>query len=158
MLCEKCKKRQATTHISRTVNGVRVEKHLCAACAAEEEFGGGLFDMLSTVFGEVPAGVPGSARCELCGRTFAQIAESGRLGCANCYKVFAKELRPSLQKMHGSVKHVGKRSPFGKAAGGDKAARLAELRDELKTSIADEAYEKAAALRDEIKRLEADGQ
>lgn len=35
MLCQNCKKRQATIHITRIVNGKRVEMHLCAQCAQE---------------------------------------------------------------------------------------------------------------------------
>ena len=44
MLCQNCKKRQATIHITRIINGRKVEMHLCAQCAAElgltgEDFG-----------------------------------------------------------------------------------------------------------------------
>ena len=35
MLCQNCHKRQATIHITRVVNGRRVEMHLCAQCAKE---------------------------------------------------------------------------------------------------------------------------
>lgn len=159
MLCEKCKKNQATTHISSTVNGVHVEKNLCAACAAEEgfsEFGGGLFSMLSSMFGEGVSspGIRSGLRCSLCGKSFEDIAESGRLGCANCYKTFASQLAPSLQRIHGTVKHVGKRSKFRQVQD-TKANRLEKLKTALQTAIHEEAFEKAAELRDEIKKLEA---
>lgn len=160
MYCEKCKKNQATTHISSTVNGVHVEKNLCAACAAEEgfsEFGGGLFNMLSTMFGEgAPApGVRGGKRCSLCGKSFADIAESGRLGCADCYHTFKDQLAPSLQRIHGTMKHVGKRSKYNNAKA-EKAMRLEELKAELQAAVKDEAFEKAAQIRDEIKKMEAE--
>lgn len=159
MLCEKCKKNQATTHISSTVNGVHVEKNLCAACAAEEgfsELGGGLFSMLSSMFGEGASnpGAGSGVRCSLCGKSFADIAESGRLGCANCYKTFAGQLAPSLQRIHGTVKHVGKRSKYRKQPD-TKAAQLEKLKAALQTAVAEEAFEKAAELRDEIRQLEA---
>lgn len=33
MLCQNCKKHEATTHIKRIVNGESTEAHLCADCA-----------------------------------------------------------------------------------------------------------------------------
>ncbi len=159
MLCEKCKKNQATTHISSTVNGVHIEKNLCAACAAEEgfsEFGGGLFSMLSTMFGEgtQTQNATRDSRCKLCGKSFSDIAQTGRLGCAGCYTTFANQLAPSLQRIHGSVKHLGKRSKY-KQPKETKINRVDQLKIELQQAVKDEAYEKAAELRDEIKRLEA---
>ena len=53
MLCDKCKKATATSHIKRNINGNVQEFHLCAECAAQE----GLSDpfafdgMLSSFFG-----------------------------------------------------------------------------------------------------------
>ncbi len=38
MLCQKCKIRPASVHITKIVNGKKVERHLCAQCAAEEGF------------------------------------------------------------------------------------------------------------------------
>ncbi|MFH1709778.1 MAG: AAA family ATPase [bacterium] len=35
MLCQNCKQRQATVHVTRIVNGRRVEQHLCSHCAAD---------------------------------------------------------------------------------------------------------------------------
>lgn len=156
MLCEKCKINQATTHISTTVNGVHIEKNLCSACAAEENlsaFGGGLFSMLSTMFEESPQN-NSVERCKLCGKSFADIVHSGRLGCAACYTTFSKQLSPSLKRIHGSMKHVGKYSKY-KNTNQTKTDKLESLKLQLKEAIANEAYEKAAEIRDEIKGLEA---
>ena len=35
MLCEKCKKNEANFHITRIINGVKEEQHLCEICAKE---------------------------------------------------------------------------------------------------------------------------
>jgi len=35
LLCQNCKQRQATVHVTRIVNGRRVEQHLCSSCAAD---------------------------------------------------------------------------------------------------------------------------
>lgn len=38
MLCQKCKARPASVHITKIVSGKKIERHLCAVCAAEEGF------------------------------------------------------------------------------------------------------------------------
>ncbi|HVN67833.1 MAG TPA: Clp protease N-terminal domain-containing protein, partial [Candidatus Sulfotelmatobacter sp.] len=38
MICEKCHIRPATVHITKIVNGKKIERHLCSICAAEEGF------------------------------------------------------------------------------------------------------------------------
>jgi hypothetical protein len=38
MLCQKCKVRPAQVHITKIVNGKKVERHLCGQCAVEEGF------------------------------------------------------------------------------------------------------------------------
>ncbi len=73
MLCQNCKQRQATIHVTRIMNGRRVEQHLCSKCAADlglmggglGEFGGfgdlgfpGLFefpDLFTSFFKRRPA-------------------------------------------------------------------------------------------------------
>lgn len=159
MLCDKCKKNQATTHISSTVNGIKIEKNLCSHCAAEEgfsEFGGGLFNMFSTMLGEANTIQSNNAaeRCKLCGKTFDDIARSGRLGCACCYNTFAKQLSPSLKRIHGSIKHIGKRSKCGDTTISPEK-EIHNLKSELQKAVEAENYEKAAELRDKIKGLEA---
>ena len=37
MLCDKCKQREANVHIKQSVNGVTTERNLCEVCAREEE-------------------------------------------------------------------------------------------------------------------------
>ena len=87
MLCEKCGKNNATTHIRSVVNGVVTEKHLCACCAANEGYsdmqGNNLTQLLSSMFGDIMAANSsmGAVRCKCCGGAFADIAESGKVGC-----------------------------------------------------------------------------
>jgi ATP-dependent Clp protease ATP-binding subunit ClpC len=38
MICQKCKINPASVHITKIVNGKKVERHLCGQCAAEEGF------------------------------------------------------------------------------------------------------------------------
>ena len=60
MICEKCGKNNATTHIRSVVNGVVVEKNLCGYCAAKEGYSNlsdnSLTQMLASVCEELPCG------------------------------------------------------------------------------------------------------
>jgi protein arginine kinase activator len=63
-----------------------------------------------------------------------------------------------MRKIHGSLQHTGKRPGADAAVGAPrerkKHGRLDELKQQLKQTIKAEEYEKAAALRDEIRALE----
>ena len=94
MLCEKCGKRQATTH-QKSINGVYEEHHYCSKCAAENggklpPFGAfgenGLFSSLLGLPFSAPAqrSASDAVRCPSCGTSFAEISQSGRVGCAKC--------------------------------------------------------------------------
>lgn len=160
MLCEKCGKYVATTHVKQTVNGKTEEYHLCAACAATQGVHAmwdsfDLGNLWGTLFAEPAARSLGdTVRCEACGHSFREIAESGRAGCPQCYTTFYDRLLPSLQRIHGKVRHTGKIP----AAGGEKAQRarrLEQLKKELAESIEKQEYETCAKLRDEIREWEA---
>lgn len=159
MLCQKCGNHPATTHVKRTVNGKTTELHLCAACAAEQGIGnmfGGfsLGDFWGSLFAEpaMPA-VTDSVRCEGCGKSFREIASSGRAGCPSCYTTFYDRLLPSVQRIHGKTGHVGK-VPTGAGSEVLRARELDDLRRQLNTAIANQEYEKCAELRDRIRELE----
>ena len=159
MLCEHCGQNPATTHVKRTVNGKTSEYHLCAACAAKQGLGQ-MFD-LGNFWGSVFADpalrqAKDTVRCEGCGKTFREIASSGRAGCPACYTTFYDRLLPSVQRIHGKTGHVGKIP----AAAGESVRRereLEDLRRELNEAIAAQEYEKCAGLRDRIRELEGGG-
>ena len=162
MLCDKCGKNNATTHIKQIINGVVTERDLCPSCAAKEGFGklshGGLAEMLSSMFGDSLIGKQESqvTRCGCCGSSFADIAESGKCGCPECYNTFNSELLPYLKRVHGSIQHIGKipnRAPLTVAVDTETAEGL---RSKLNQLIREEKYEEAAIIRDKIKRLEGE--
>ena len=161
MLCEKCGKNPATTYVKRTVNGNTTEQHLCAACAATQgwgsmwnEFGLDLNSFWGNLFAE-PAtrALADTVRCECCGRSFAEISKSGKVGCPSCYAIFYDRLLPMVQRLHGKTRHVGKIPE----AGSEEARRAQEL-DGLKKQLAEavekQEYETCATLRDRIRELE----
>lgn len=162
MICSKCGKNPAVSHIHTFINGVVSDTYLCAECAEaekKENFGGNdFFDILASVFGENRAAAS-EKKCECCGSSFSDIASSGRVGCGNCYKVFADELAPSLQKIHGRTSHIGKKAGMKTAETIDKSGAensIESLKKKLKEAIEREEYEKAAVIRDEIKKAEGE--
>lgn len=159
MLCEKCGKNNATTHIRSVMNGVVTEKNLCGYCAASEGYGnmsGSLTGLLASMFGDVLAmdSKTAATRCDCCGSTFSDIAESGKVGCPECYKTFYDELLPYLKRVHGSTKHAGKIPNCAPLAVKTNEDTVESLRLKLTQLVREENYEEAAIVRDKIKRIE----
>ena len=161
MLCELCKQSQATVHLTEIINEQMTELHLCEACAnqkgAQVESHFGLADLLSGLADfsktQEPEEVSTKA-CPACGMTYEDFRKVGRLGCAECYPTFKRSLGSLLKRIHGSPIHIGKApARLLKPA---KAAKteLLELKRKLEQAIEDEAFEEAAKLRDQIRRLE----
>lgn len=162
MLCQKCGKNPATTHIKTVINGKVTEQNLCSHCASNNGYsnfaGGSISNMLASMLGQTMQAYPqsASARCQCCGASFADIAESGKVGCANCYNEFGNELLPYLKRIHGSVCHSGKVPGHKELVIASSDNSVEKLKAKLASLVAAEKYEEAALVRDEIKRLEAE--
>ncbi len=108
--------------------------------------------------------------CDSCGMTFHDFKRTGLLGCSRCYEVFEDKVGPLLERAHeGGTHHVGKIPRRALAASregatghrlaamlGDqreRAERLTQLRKQLENAVKGEQYERAAAIRDEMRRL-----
>ena len=160
MICDKCGKNNATTHIRSVVNGVVTEKNLCGYCAATEGYNqltdNSLAGMLASMFGDVmESHLPSaSVRCPVCGVSFSDIAETGKVGCAECYKSFYSELLPYLKRIHGGTKHVGKIPNIAPLVIKKDNDTIQDLRMMLNRLISEEKYEEAAVIRDKIKKME----
>lgn len=169
MICQACGKKTATTHIKTVVNGKLTEYHLCEDCAREKGYGS-WFSHWDLDFGNMLSGLLGSTRtedvkrCEKCGASFSEIAESGKVGCPECYKTFRAQLLPVIQRIHGTAQHKGK-TPGGSALRVTEQnnkivpvqSALEEKRKALQKAIEAQEFEQAAVLRDEIKELENNG-
>lgn len=173
MLCQNCGKREATTHIKRVVNGETSEHHLCSECASSlgygDVFGGfgmNLGDLLGGFLSESAperGQLAAPLRCEKCGSTWRDIAREGKVGCANCYRVFYDRLAPSLQRIHGKIRHTGKTSGSAQAQPAEaekspqalRQEQIEALQKQMQEAVASQDFEQAARLRDEIKALQA---
>lgn len=160
MVCQECKKRPATVHISKVVQNRSEEYHYCESCARERgdlelvmDPGQALQKMLASfAFGVMPEAVP-QLTCGVCGQTYESFRQTGRLGCPSCYREFEQALGPVIRRVQGSERHVGK-IPKRKGKHVMAHRRLQELRTQLDRLVAREQYEQAAQVRDQIHALE----
>lgn len=170
MLCQNCKKNEATTHIKRVLNGEATQSHLCSACAQSlgynnlfDDFSLNLPGLFSGFFDDTAFALGESRldRCEVCGSSFDDIIREGTVGCANCYEKFYSKLLPSIQRIHGKVKHAGK-VPSVKVEAPKPAEEakvtdpVKELEEEMEKAVKEQNFERAAIIRDQIKELKGD--
>ncbi len=164
MKCQKCEK-QATFHITELEGGKHQELHLCEEHArqyltqsetettASPGLAGALAHQLAV--GQTAEELEKLDRkaCPVCGITFYEFRNQGRLGCPHDYVFFEKELEPLIANIHGETAHTGKR-PKHYAGGTQRKTDLIRLRREMKEAITQEDYEQAGKLRDQIRRTE----
>ena len=91
-------------------------------------------------------------------RTYAEIANTGHVGCANCYQLFADRLNPSIVRIHGNAAHCGKHSKITAQAREERAEtkedKIKRLQSQLDEAIKQQEFERAAELRDQIREME----
>ncbi len=168
MICDRCKKNAAQVYYTENINGKETKLALCTDCADEMKaageigipdiFGGGLFgggvgSLMGSIFGSQPR-VANAKKCDLCGMTFSDFMKEGKAGCPRCYDTFGDELEGTVAGIHGGTKHRGK-APAKYRAKIAEAEKIAELRRKISDAVAEEDYETAAHLRDEIRRIES---
>ena len=93
--------------------------------------------------------------CPVCGISFFEFRNSGRLGCPYDYTHFEEDLQQLLSNVHDSTEHNGKRP--NRSANADSQARMIQLRREMEEAVEQEDYERASEIRDELKTLESSG-
>ena len=175
---------EVATHEVLIKGGKPIDVYLCEACAAKAA---GAVKAHAPATQIVVAaiqqatGTSGEAAarqltCPQCRTTFAQFRHDGVLGCPACYDAFEQPLSPLLERAHeGGTHHVGKvprrasalrsgqpgpgvparQAPVLSAQ--ERAQRAMAMRKQLAEAIAAEQYERAARLRDELRRLETPG-
>lgn len=154
MLCEQCGKNNANAIITKTINGVSSTYNLCSECAFKAGYSNifGEFS-LNHIMPELERAVNFEVHCSRCGSTFGEILTNGKLGCSECYSIFKNELIPAIEDIHGKAYHVGKR-PKRLSQQDTSEITLADLKHQIEQAIKSEDFERAAAIRDEIKKLE----
>ncbi|MCI0530524.1 MAG: UvrB/UvrC motif-containing protein [candidate division Zixibacteria bacterium] len=171
MLCQECKKKESSVHLTQIVNDQKLVLNLCQDCAEKKGFhnpfwGGNLplGDMLSNLSGSKGTGKDGtskdgSATCPGCGMVFSDFAKLRRFGCGQCYSAFRPQLTKMLASIHGTTEHKGQlpqaaTTSLLKGLPEVKQVKKEEqLQKELKKAIAREDFEKAAEIRDKLKTI-----
>ncbi|MDD5504945.1 MAG: UvrB/UvrC motif-containing protein [Candidatus Omnitrophica bacterium] len=173
MLCDICKKNEATVHLTEVVNENITELHICEQCARAkgasmyQHFGiaellSGLVDMPDDM---VSKKSHINIKCPACNMSYDNFKKIGRFGCARCYETFSRALFPLFKKIHGTPCHIGRqareiRKDKIRSDGKSQKPRsakdiLKDIRLELADAVEKEEFEKAAVLRDKIKMLES---
>ena len=189
MLCEKCRKNEATNFYHENVNGKVRSMRLCAECAKSLEESGDLpklnadkffedFDFFDEPFFQNPvktlnslfsgffggekalgSGNPtgeektAEKKCEGCGSTLRDFATRGA-GCPKCFETFAEELAPTVSRAHGRTVHTG-RAPAKFRDRIETKRKIEALIEEQREAVKNEDFERAAEIRDELKKLRA---
>jgi len=170
MLCEKCKKNEAKINLITVINAQKHEVWLCENCAkdiANVPFLGGISQSANLPFKEMITEILSKADsknnignneikeiiCSNCGLTYDEFKKTGRLGCSDCYEAFRVVLEPRIKSLQAGVKHIGK-IPHMKSEEIVRRKKLKDLKVEMQKLIVTEEYERAAVVRDEIKKLE----
>ncbi|ADE54086.1 UvrB/UvrC motif-containing protein [Coraliomargarita akajimensis] len=159
LTCSLCGK-EATVHLTQIINNKMHKVDLCEECAQQKGVtdpeGFALADLLQkSTFTPPKTELKGDDLvCPKCGYESADFRRTGRLGCADCYAAFESQVLPVLEDMHAGVTHKGK-VPELAVERQSSQLNLQKLKDALASAIAEEAYEEAAKLRDQIRELEA---
>lgn len=163
MKCQSCGKKEATVRYYENINGKQKEIFLCADCASNLGFSN-FSDIFSPIFTSLPKFMNEEESveenvCPNCGYTFDEYTKTGLFGCPECYNTFKDKLDSLFLKINGKNRHVPlTKSNNIKAKVDNKTdtdlSEVDKLKQELKKLVENEEYEKAAVVRDKIKKLE----
>lgn len=181
MLCQKCKKNEANVKYTEIINGEKKEMMLCEECSYELGLDNINFSMpidLSSFFGGILEDEEYNSsefmplfekvkelKCDKCNMTYDEFISQGKFGCPDCYNVFSNKIDSLLKRIHGSSEYRGRKALNNDTE--ENATRkeetlkketnienkLEKLQKDLKKSIAEERYEDAAKIRDQINKL-----
>ncbi|MEO4055297.1 UvrB/UvrC motif-containing protein [Solibacillus sp. CAU 1738] len=166
MICEHCKQRHASVTVTKVQNGQTIANHYCEVCASKyhpfqtdiQEEPVALHQLISNWFG-VPmwkAAQTGEKKttqstCPTCGFTYRHFLKQGKFGCADCYNTFRDQLPPVLSRLQAGTTHKGKSAAVSTE---QLQAQIETIRQQMQHVIAEERFEEAAKMRDDIKALQ----
>lgn len=171
MKCQKCNK-EATVHVTDLVGGKPIEYHLCeehakaflqntqAILPGEANMASALATHLAQkmAFSKANSEFLESDQemCPVCGIHFSEFRATSLLGCPEDYHTFAKQLKPLLMNIHGETRHKGKKPKRSGEAESQRLTHRIELYHEMEKAVAEEKYEKAKEIRDQILKMESE--
>ncbi|MBN1124125.1 MAG: UvrB/UvrC motif-containing protein [Sedimentisphaerales bacterium] len=167
MLCQACKERTATIHLTEISGGQRSEMHICEQCAQEQGIVVKnqipLNELLSSLLsvqaegqtsGAGPTGMESADDlvCPTCGMSLKKFSKTRLLGCPHDYEVFDEPLRSLIERSQsGHSRHCGK-TPSRAPKAMKNHMEVMNLRRQLEEAVKAEDYETAAKIRDQIQQ------
>ena len=136
MICDMCKLNEAKVSVEQVADGVTKNIYLCPACSQRLGFG-----MFSKTIDISITKILGSD-------------DKKMIGCSDCFSFFKAEIMEILGKKKKNLKYSGPITDEQSPETFFETHSSEELHEELKKAVETEDYERAAALRDEIKALE----
>ena len=154
MKCDVCEKREATALITMIVNGKKSMRRLCQLCVRRMQSG----DAYATTMAVLATMEPADAEitCPVCGMKASDFQRTGRVGCAMCYDAFSGVMSPLFTRISAAPKKEDE-TPAEEPQASEKESQIKALREEMFAAVSAEEYERAAQLRDTIRRLESEG-
>lgn len=150
MICQKCKMREATGYMEKTVGGVKTRVYVCPECFKQAQL-----EMFSSLddFG-LFSGLAGTTsntrvKCSKCGTSLREISDTCFVGCPYCYSELSEQIKPIVRNIQSAAMHIGS-NPNEDQGQGDE---LFMLDEQLKKAIETENFEQAAKLSERIKAL-----
>ncbi len=174
MICDSCGKNKANIHLIKAINNHDAKKmNLCNDCAknllfsAGESFFSDLAEILSSILEIDVKFYRGDEnkkffdsidwiddkKCHYCGTDLKTIKKIGKVGCPNCYDEFKDVIYPLIKSIHGKIGHMGK-VPCNSSKRLKNEKILRDLKFELDEAVIIENFERAAQLRDMIKKMQ----
>ena len=146
MYCQRCQMQPA----SRTVHDQWGHPHaFCEMFATQVQVFGTLQKMLLPAL--MQPNLPAQQSCPGCHISWQQLQQQSHLGCPQCYRHFRGALGSTMTRLHGHTQHRG-RHP-ARPAGPEKSS-AENLRQQLDQAVAEERFEDAASLRDQLRKLQ----
>ena len=165
--CDRCKSNQSVYYFKCFIGSKAIEQSLCTECADELGIPGTkiIGSSLEELVFESPVPAVGDGEgpsildltCDCCGTNLKDVGESGMLGCEQCYVIFSDALSMGdayLSRMDGEIPSeeceidsaIAEVFPDEIVMTGKRNI----LEQRMGEAIANENYEEAAKIRDEI--------
>jgi protein arginine kinase activator len=162
MKCEICGLKDAVIHIRQIQKDLVHELHICEECAQEkglireEESELPIANLLSGLLEGKDMTGAGDVKeaCPRCGMKASEFRKQGKLGCAECFSAFQKDVKAIVSQMAARPHHAG-RLPRSFAEQPGAALENDALREALREAVEKEDYEEAARLRDKIREMDS---
>jgi protein arginine kinase activator len=168
MLCQICGKNAASVHFTEINDNKMSELHVCERCAEEKGMQGPTkkqkFDIADLLAGMVDGMTSteeervGHVQCPRCGMQYSAFKEDRPARVArSAIRRSSSSSGRCCAGIHGDTHHKGK-VPTRDGEGATRSRQIQRLHDELQRAVEREDFERAAGIRDEVKRLEHEAQ